>query len=122
MLFIAGVSQKEKSLDHTEPRICEACGAYGRHQLMVRYSQLSLFFIPVFTWGREYFVHAQCCGSIFALSKAAGQAIERGERAHITKDDLASVKSGIKRSSHCQYCGMDLSPKDNFCPNCGSKR
>ena len=46
----------------------------------MEYTSLSLFFIPVFKWGKKYYVKTSCCGStIFNQPGTWEEKIERNE-------------------------------------------
>ncbi len=55
---------------------------------------LSIFFIPIFKWGRTYYVRTSCCGSLYQLRPEVGRAIERGENVTIQQTDLYLEQRG----------------------------
>ena len=56
MFFMMGITQGRKELPFTQTVICDRCGSYGRYMVFMTYTVLSLFFIPVFRWGKKYYV------------------------------------------------------------------
>ncbi len=117
MFFIFGISQKEEKLDFSETIICPACGSYGRMEVFCSYSYFSLFFIPLFRWGRKYFVKATCCGSVCAIDRALGDSIRKGETGRIDPSSLS-----FKSVTRCRICGyIPKGEKCTFCPECGSR-
>ena len=57
MFFIGGITQGTKELVYNAAAmICGRCGRYGRYQVFMTYMCLSFFFIPIFKWGRKYYV------------------------------------------------------------------
>ena len=57
MFFIGGITQGTKELIYNAAAmICGRCGRYGRYQVFMTYMCLSFFFIPIFKWGRKYYV------------------------------------------------------------------
>ena len=92
MLFIMGVSQGQKQLEYHQTVICSVCGAYGRYEVFMTYTQLLLFFIPVLKWNRQYFVRMSCCGTVYTLDSEVGAAIARGENTEIRPADLVRVQ------------------------------
>lgn len=46
MFFIMGITDGRKDFDFHQMMTCGACGAYGRYQVFMTYTVLSLFFIP----------------------------------------------------------------------------
>ena len=64
MFFIGGITQGTKELVYNAAAmICGRCGRYGRYQVFMTYMCLSFFFIPIFKWGRKYYVKTSCCGT-----------------------------------------------------------
>lgn len=47
MFFMMGITDGRKQLDFTQTVICGVCGKYGRYQVFMTYTVLSLFFIPM---------------------------------------------------------------------------
>ena len=63
MLFIMGIYDQNKELGskrHTD--VCPQCGRFCSYKEYMRYTCLSLFFIPVLKWGKEYYAESSCCG------------------------------------------------------------
>ena len=61
MFFIMGITDGQKRFDFTQVMICGLCGKYGRCEVFMTYTCLSLFFIPCFRWNRRYYVRMTCC-------------------------------------------------------------
>lgn len=121
MFFIFGITKKSDNLDLSETKLCSVCDSYGRYEAFVEYNALSLFFIPVFKWGRKYFIRANCCGSIFSISDDLGRNIENGRNVTITDDDLIPVYTNQSRVFNCIHCGYEVQMDHTFCPNCGKR-
>lgn len=135
MIFIGGVSQGQKQLNyHGQVVICGACGAYGRYQVIMTYMYFSFFFIPLFKWGRRYYVQMSCCNAVYELDPEKGNAIARGMDVDILKEDLTLIQkgSGNPYTDHqknvddhdmeCPYCGYHFKNDDfEFCPKCGKR-
>ena len=62
MFFIMGITDGQKELNYNcgVMNICKSCGAYSNYTVFMTYMCLSLFFIPVFKWGKKYYVKASC--------------------------------------------------------------
>ena len=73
-----GITDGRKQLDFTQMVICGVCGKYGRYQVFMTYTVLSLFFIPCFKWNRHYYVQMSCCNTLYELDPEMGKAIARG--------------------------------------------
>ena len=54
MFFIMGITEGRKDFDFSQTVICDSCGKYGRYQVFMIYTVLSLFFIPTFKWNKRY--------------------------------------------------------------------
>ena len=48
MFFMMGITDGRKDFDFHQQIICDICGKYGRFQVFMTYTVLSLFFIPSF--------------------------------------------------------------------------
>lgn len=121
MFFIFGLNTKQDKLKFDELKICKICGKYGRYEVFVEYTAFSIFFIPLFKWGRRYFIRASCCGSIFSISEELGRDIERGKVNTIRDEDLISVRTNYRPTRYCISCGYELEDRHIYCPKCGTK-
>ena len=148
MFFMIGITNGKKDLDHHQPAVCGACGRYGAYEVFMTYTQLLLFFIPVFKWNRQYFVRMSCCGTVYTLDPAVGSAIARGERTEIQPSDLVQVPGTgeavygsntpsasayedggmdagaplMGRTHHrCVICGYETDEDFAYCPKCGQR-
>ena len=92
MFFMIGITDGQKDLNYRQPVTCGACGKYGAYEVFMTYTQLLLFFIPVFKWNRQYFVRMSCCGTVYTLDPEVGAAIARGENTEIRPADLVRVQ------------------------------
>lgn len=94
MFFFFGIMNDQKDLNFHQPMTCDVCGRMGQYQVFVTYMVLSIFFIPIFKWGRTYYVRTSCCGSLYQLRPEVGRAIERGENVPIQQTDLYLERRG----------------------------
>ncbi len=119
MFFIMGISQGKKKLDFDQLIICRSCGKYGHLEVYMIYSCLSLFFIPIFKWGRQYCVRTSCCDKIIAIDSELGRQIERGQVTSLPENIIpADFQSGCRRK-RCSSCGFETEEDYQFCPKCG---
>ena len=120
MFFIMGITDGRKDLDFTQTVICDNCGKYGRYQVFMLYTVLSLFFIPTFKWNKRYYVQMSCCGTVYELNPEIGRRIAAGEDLQIRSQDMTIVNQersyGLK---HCNNCGYETTEDFDFCPKCG---
>lgn len=132
MFFIFGVNSDRKEIGSFGPVICGCCGRYGRYQVYMTCMCLSLFFIPVFRWGRKYYVETSCCQSLYELDPQAGRRLQRGEQTEIRPEEMTLIRRGgsssgssgwgwasQKRSLYCPACGYETEEDFKYCPRCG---
>lgn len=121
MFFIMGINQGTKRLNFDQLVVCGNCGRYGHLEVYLAYSCLSLFFIPVFKWGRSYFVRTSCCNKTVPIDYELGRKIEAGQVTVLPENtipDTFQQKNGMKR---CRHCGFETMEDFQFCPKCGEK-
>lgn len=120
MFFIMGISQGRKKLNFDQTVVCGSCGRFGHLEVYLVYSYLSLFFIPVFKWGRSYYVHTTCCDTTVPIDAELGRQIERGQVTSLPESIIPSTYrySGRKR---CSACGFETEEDYQFCPKCGAR-
>lgn len=119
MFFIMGISQGQKRLNFDQTVVCRNCGKYGHLEVYMVYSYLSLFFIPVFRWGRSYYVRTTCCGRTVPVSQELGRSIASGQVTALPEDMIPEgTWTGTKR---CGACGFETEEDYRFCPRCGAK-
>jgi len=121
MFFIMGITDGRKDFDFNQTVICDNCGKYGRYQVFMLYTVLSLFFIPTFKWNKRYYVQMSCCGSVYELDPEIGRRIASGEDLQINPQDLTKVGQSRGFFKHCNNCGYETSEDFDFCPKCGTK-
>ena len=121
MFFMMGVTQKREDLDFIQMVTCDVCGAYGRMNVYVIYSVLSLFFLPVYKWNRKYYVEMSCCHSLYELNSEVGRGIEQGTVTSIDENDLVLIKGNRSSCKRCEHCGYETEEDFDFCPKCGNR-
>lgn len=142
MFLMIGMNQGRKDLNYDQLVICTQCGQYGRYRVFMTFTQLLLFFIPCFKWGRKYYVQMSCCGTVYELDPAIGERIARGDQVQISPSDLtrtgisggtagmngygSGYGSGDGNSGYshmrkrCASCGYETTEDFAYCPKCGS--
>ncbi|MGX8680009.1 MAG: zinc ribbon domain-containing protein [bacterium] len=110
MFFLMGLNQKRKEI--TYPYTLEG----ERVSVYLIYSVLWIFFIPVFSFGKKYYVETS--HELYALDRKVGRLIEKGQDVMIGREDLTLIRGGCKR---CPNCGYTASDGYDYCPRCGSK-
>jgi len=123
MFFMMGITDGRKQLDFTQTVICSVCGKYGRYQVFMTYTVLSLFFIPCLKWNRHYYVQMSCCNTLYELDPEIGKAIARGEQVEILSQHLTMVQQGTSGYGHrhCDHCGYETTEDFEYCPKCGNR-
>ncbi|CVI73499.1 hypothetical protein BN3660_03142 [Eubacteriaceae bacterium CHKCI004] len=122
MFFIMGITQGRKDFNFNQMVICSHCGSYGRYQVYMTYMCLSLFFLPVFKWNKQYYVQMSCCHTLYALDPVIGKRIDRGEDIEILPEHLTEVQTGWRsRYKRCGNCGFETQEDYEYCPKCGRK-
>ena len=119
MFFIMGITDGRKDFDFSQTVICDNCGKYGRFQVFMIYTVLSLFFIPTFKWNRRYYVQMSCCGTVYELDPEIGKRIASGEELQIKSQDLTKVSQGRGFLMRCSNCGYETAEDFDYCPKCG---
>ena len=120
MFFLIGVDTRDKALDYARQLVCPCCGRLGRVEVFLTYTCFSLFFIPLFKWGKRYFARAVCCGAVCELDAALGKRIERGEQLDLTAADL-HFEQRRAQGIICPRCGAEARADHLYCPHCGAK-
>lgn len=123
MFFIMGITDGRKDFEFAQTMICNICGKYGRYQVFMTYTVLSLFFIPCFKWNKHYYVQTSCCGTLYELDPKIGKQIARGEQVEILPQHLSQMrKSGSwNQYKRCAQRGYETAEDFEFCPKCGKR-
>lgn len=123
MFFMMGITDGRKDFDFNQTVICNLCGKYGRYQVFMTYTVLSLFFIPCFKWNKHYYVQTSCCNTIYELAPEVGRRIAAGENVEIQLQDLCRVNNGTYGYSCrcCSRCGFTTTEDFTYCPKCGNR-
>lgn len=121
MFLMLGINEDRKDLDFSQMMICDACGAYGRYQLFMTFTVLSLFFIPCLKWNRRYYVQTSCCSRLYELDREIGAAIARGEQVEIRPEYLHEIPGRNYTGRRCMNCGYTTQEDFEFCPKCGKR-
>lgn len=123
MFFMMGITDGKKDLQFTQTIVCNICGRYGRYNVFMTYTVLSLFFIPCFKWNKHYYVKTSCCNTLYELNPEIGKAISRGEQVEILPKYLTKINQGNKGYIYkrCNNCGYETTEDFEYCPKCGIK-
>lgn len=118
-----GITDGRKDFEFAQTMICNICGKYGRYQVFMTYTVLSLFFIPCFKWNKHYYVQTSCCGTLYELDPEIGKQIARDEQVEILPQHLSQVRQGGSWNQYkrCAQCGYETAEDFEFCPKCGKR-
>jgi hypothetical protein len=78
--FIASISDREKVLARDLPRNCLQCLRQTPHLAVEERRQLSVFFIPVWRWNRQWFLVCGECGQAEPLSREDASTLRWSEQ------------------------------------------
>lgn len=123
MFFMIAITNGRKDFDFSRTIICSCCGRYGRYQVFMTYTVLSLFFIPCLKWNRRYYVQMSCCNTLYELNSETGRRIARGENVEIYPQDLTRINDNgyVQYNKRCVSCGYETAEDFEYCPKCGSR-
>lgn len=123
MFFIMGISSSEKKLDFIQTMLCSTCGQFGRYEVYMTYTFLSLFFIPLFKWNKRFYVRSSCCNTIYAIDNDLGLKIMHGENITLSEQDLHIINNNYSGTTQkrCNNCGYISDSEFAYCPKCGNR-
>ncbi len=121
MFFIFGINSKREEIGNNISISCPSCDRRGPFRAFVEYSALSIFFIPIFKWNKNYYLESTCCGSLYQVSDEIGRDLERNIRLDLSYSDLKPIYENNSRSYTCPHCGYSAEADHVFCPKCGNR-
>lgn len=121
MFLLIGISSGKKQLDYVKTILCSKCSKFGRYEVFMTYTYLSLFFIPVFKWGRHYYVKTTCCQELYELDLSIGSKIQHNEDTDIREEHLTPVNGQYNLNKQCSSCGYTINSDYVYCPKCGKQ-
>ena len=116
-----GIMPIRKNIPYMFSCMCQKCGSMCHYEIIMTANCLSIFFIPLFKWGRQYYVRTSCCESLYLLDKKVGDAIAHGEDVMIQDIDLMPINENYQAIKRCSVCGYEYADDFEFCPKCGNK-
>jgi predicted RNA-binding Zn-ribbon protein involved in translation (DUF1610 family) len=104
-------------------RRCSFLPCCGKHGGMVAltctFQQFTLFFIPLFRFGKRYFITCPDCGAVYEMRKEAGEYAAANWNAEINPDSIFIVQNSYKKT--CPACKCSVNSDSRYCPNCGER-
>lgn len=122
MFFVGifGIQPGQKKVGEGQG-ICPSCEAFDRWEAYEEYTYFHVFFVPVWKWGRHYFVRTRCCRRALELDPDIGRRIAHGERMQLRPEHIIK-RQGEFEEAVCRNCGSVLHPDYRYCPRCGTPR
>lgn len=120
MFFVMGIEDGQCELGFDQTMICPICGRFGHLRVSMTYTCMSLFFLPIWKWGKRYYAVMSCCGARCQLDDQLGRKIARGHISSLDPSELefSSQDGGSRR---CRCCGYETTEAFAFCPKCGTR-
>ena len=121
--YVLGSTAGRQDFGFHQQIICDICRRYGRFQVFMTYTVLSLFFIPCFKWNKHYYVQTSCCNTVYELDAEIGKRIAAGEDMEILPQHLRQMnQQGYGYTMrHCRNCGFSTTEDFEYCPKCGTR-
>ena len=119
-----GITDGRKQLDFTQTVICGVCGKYGRYQVFMTYTVLSLFFYPMLQMEPALLCADELLQyALYELDPEMGKAIARGEQVEILPQHLTLVNQEAVDTviGAAATAGMRQQKIFEFCPKCGNR-
>ncbi len=121
MFFFLAILPIKKVMRYNIGGICKSCGQICDYEVIMTANCLSVFFIPLFKFSKQYYVKTSCCEALFSLDKKTGALIFADKYVIITEDKLTLIDDGSVNNKSCPYCGVDTNDNFDYCPKCGNK-
>lgn len=118
MFFFFAITSDTREIGRRLCRYFPCCGANGAIAAVTCVSQrLILFFIPLFRFGKRYFISCPNCGAVYEISKEEGRRLEHDPAAEVDPNQIYRM---VGRTVHyCPNCGAPVGPDSRYCPRCG---
>ena len=119
MFFIVGVTSGSAEIGMRGCGWFPCCGVGGTAAVTGAFQQFTLFFLPLFRFGKRYFVSCPNCGAVYEIERDEGRRVARDPAAVIRPDAIRRVAGRAAR--FCPNCGAQVDPSCRYCPSCGTK-
>lgn len=120
MFFIIGVTSGSAKLGIRNCGYFPCCSLSGSAAMVTCvYQQFTLFFLPLFRFGKRYFISCPGCGAVYEISREEGKRVERDPGTVVDPNRIHRVAGRSAR--FCPNCGSQVNPDSRYCPYCGAK-
>ena len=120
MFFFFAINSDTCDLGRRLCRRFPCCGVNAAMATVTCVSRrLILFFIPLFRFGRRYFISCPNCGAVYEISKEEGRRLEKDPSAEVAPNQIYRMVGRTAR--YCPNCGVPVEPESRYCPRCGKK-
>lgn len=120
MFFIIGITSGSAEIGMRGCGWFPCCGTGGKTAAVTcAFRQFTFFFLPLFRFGKRYFVSCPDCGAVYEIERDEGRRVERDPSAVIRTEAVRRVAGRAAR--FCPSCGAQVDPSCRYCPSCGTK-
>ena len=119
MFFIVGITSGTSELGMRRCASFPCCSHGGAAALTCVYRQFTFFFLPLFRFGKRYFISCPDCGAVYEIERDEGKRVELDPQAEIDPGRIHRLAGRAAR--FCPNCGQRVNPDSRFCPFCGSR-
>lgn len=119
MFLIFGTTQGKKSFGFRFCRYLACCAQGGNMEVFCTYTAFTLFFLPLFRYGKRYFAACPQCGVVYEMSVEEGKRLSRDPSAQIDPNNLFIVQDSYKKT--CPSCKSSVNGDCLYCPYCGAR-
>jgi hypothetical protein len=120
MFFIIGITSGSAALGTRKCGRFACCGMSGQFAVVTcAYRQFTLFFLPLFRFGKRFFVSCPSCGAVYEMDREEGRKIEKDAAAEIDPERMHRISG--QAAKFCPNCGAHVEQGSRYCPNCGIK-
>ena len=112
MFFVMGIDDKQKILKEVSYN-CSCTNDKGI--IILEERRFSLFFLPIFSWNKKYYLECKKCHSIYRIKTEFVDEILEKEKVYENYLEIISKKE------ICKNCGQEIEEIHQYCPHCGNK-
>lgn len=120
MFFIMGITSGTAVIGSRRCSRFPCCGTCAAYAVVTcAFQQFTFFFLPLFRFGKRYFVSCPNCGAVYEMEREEGRRVAGDPTAEIDPDKMRRIAG--QTAKFCPNCGARVEPGSRFCPNCGAR-